>query len=68
MAKERVLASATVDELPCNMWRVHVWGDPPHDQSRTYTIQAGTNTHAAQEGIRRFVEEMQTLDQTAKSN
>jgi len=40
-------------------FRVEVWGHEPHDYVRHYEIQAKSDTMAAQEGIRRFVEEME---------
>lgn len=65
----RILASATVDDLPILSReqrpprRVQVWGHAEHqtpldDQRRIYLIEANTDTEAAREGIRRFVEEM----------
>lgn len=60
----RVKCSATVDKVddgPVPMWEVQVWGEPPHDHRRTYTLQAKTDTLAAQEGLRLFVEEMENL-------
>ena len=62
-----VLASATVDSIRpstpqrIGLLRVNVWGQPPHDQRREYEIQAKNETAAAQEGIRRFVAEMEAL-------
>ena len=61
---ERVRCSATVDKIddgPVPMWEVQVWGEPPHDHRRTYTLQAKTDNLAAQEGLRLFVEEMENL-------
>ena len=61
----RVLASAIVDKIDNGsvpIWEVQVWGQPPFDHRRTYTLQAKTDTLAAQEGIRLFVEEMENLD------
>ena len=61
---ERVLASAIVDLMesgPVSVWEVTVWGQPPFNYSRTYTIEAKTDNNAAQEGINRFVEEMENL-------
>lgn len=64
---ERVLASATVDVIkpatPVTIgnFRVEVWGQPPYDYVRQYEIQAKNDTVAAQEGIRRFVAEMEAL-------
>jgi hypothetical protein len=63
----RVLANAIVDvELPATpvrlgRYRVEVWGREPHDYCRVYTIQASSDTLAAQEGLRRFVEEIEAL-------
>ena len=43
------------------LFKVTVWGKEPHDYVRVYEIQAKNDTLAAQEGIRRFVEEMEKL-------
>ena len=65
---QRVLASAIVDvlkeptPLTIGMFKVEVWGKEPHDFVRHYEIQAKTDTIAAQEGLQRFVEEMEQLD------
>jgi hypothetical protein len=64
----QVLASAVVDVLKPSTpqtignFRVEVWGQPPYDYVRTYEILAKSDTIAAQEGIRRFVDEMENLD------
>lgn len=66
----RVLASAVVDivsePLPGQKgkghYKVEVWGKEPHDFVRIYTIYDKSDTLAAQEGIRRFVEEMEQLE------
>ena len=63
----QVLASAVVDILkpatPIGLgsFRVEVWGKEPYDYTRVYEIQAKSDTLAAQEGIRRFVAEMEEL-------
>lgn len=63
----RVLASATVDvvEEPKpghdGKFKVLVWGEKPHNYLRTYEISAKTDTMAAQQGIERFVKEMEAL-------
>ena len=60
-----VLASATVDTISpstptsVGVFAVHVWGLPPYDQTRDYEISAKSDNIAAQEGIRRFVAEME---------
>jgi hypothetical protein len=63
----RILANAVVDVIrpatPVGLgsFSVEVWGQPPYDYTRTYEIQAKNDTLAAQEGIRRFVAEMELL-------
>lgn len=42
-------------------FRVEVWGREPHDYVRVYTINAASDTLAAQEGLRRFSEEISLL-------
>ena len=64
----QVLASATVDVITPNTpvrignFRVEVWGQDPYDYVRHYEIMAQSDTIAAQEGIRRFVTEMESLN------
>jgi hypothetical protein len=63
----QVLANAVVDIVRpstpkgLGLFHVEVWGKPPFDYTRTYEIQAKSDTLAAQEGIRRFVAEMEAL-------
>ena len=63
----RVLASATVDVIKPNTpktigsFRVEVWGQNPYDYVRHYEIMAQSDTIAAQEGIRRFIDEMEAI-------
>lgn len=63
----QVLASATVDvirpatPLKQGLFKVTAWGLPPHDQDRIYEIEAKNDTTAAQQGIARFVKEMEAL-------
>ena len=45
-------------------YRVEACGYEPYDFVRVYTIDAKSDTVAAQEGIRRFVEEMESLSDT----
>ena len=58
-----VLCDATVDPMlrpgRTPTWKVIVNGKPPHGVWRVYEIQAPSETHAAQEGMRRFVHEME---------
>ena len=66
----QVLANAIVDVVKpstpvgLGLFHVEVWGKPPNDYTRTYEIQAKNDTLAAQEGIRRFVAEMEQLADT----
>ena len=63
----QILANAIVDVVKpatpvgLGMFSVEVWGKPPYDYTRRYEIQAKNDTIAAQEGIRRFVAEMEQL-------
>lgn len=63
-----VLANAIVDELRpptpkgLGLFKVEVWGKPPHDYVRTYEIQAKSDTIAAREGLERFVAEMEAMN------
>ena len=62
-----VLASAVVDVLKpatpvtSGLFRVEVWGQEPYDYVRHYEIMAKSDTIAAQQGIARFVAEMEKL-------
>jgi hypothetical protein len=42
-------------------FRVEVWGREPHDYVRTYSIQARSDTMAAQEALQRFSDEIEQL-------
>jgi hypothetical protein len=63
----QILANAVVDiirpstPVGLGLFSVEVWGLEPYDYTRTYEIQAKSDTLAAQEGIRRFVDEMEKL-------
>jgi hypothetical protein len=63
----QVLASAIVDVIKpatpqrIGTFRVEVWGKAPYDYVRHYEIMAKNDTIAAQEGIRRFSKEMESL-------
>ena len=63
----RVLAQAIVDEITSGgvdadpVFRVEVWGQEPHDFTRTYEIAAKSDNIAAQQGIQRFTDEMEAL-------
>ncbi len=64
---QRILAKCTVDvdcpaaPLRLGKYRVEVWGEEPHDYVRVYTLQARSDTLAAQEGLRLFVEDIERL-------
>jgi len=63
----QVLANAVVDVIKpatpvmIGRFRVEVWGKAPFDYVRVYEIMAKNDTMAAQEGIRRFVKEMESM-------
>ena len=70
LSAERILAHATVDLLedgPLPLWEVVVWGEPPFEHRRLYTLEGKTDNNAAQEGIRLFVEEMSNLASVIES-
>ena len=60
-------ASAIVDVLRpatpvgLGLFRVEVWGAEPNDYVRSYTVEAKSDTLAAQEGLRRFDEDISAL-------
>ena len=64
---DQVLANAVVDVIKpatpvsIGMFSVEVWGKEPNDYVRVYEIMAKSDTIAAQEGIRRFVAEVEAL-------
>jgi len=70
MDMSQVLASAVVDVITPNTpkrignFRVEVWGQDPYDYVRHYEIMAQSDTVAAQQGIARFVAEMEALGLT----
>lgn len=58
-----VRASATVERIMgCSpkIWSVTVTGLAPHAETRTYTLNSPSDNAAAQAGIARFVEEMES--------
>ena len=63
----RILANAVVDVLKpatpqrIGHFKVEVWGRSPYDYVRIYEIMAKNETTAAQQGIARFVKEMEAL-------
>lgn len=62
-----ILANAVVDVIKpatpqrIGHFKVEVWGKAPHDYVRTYEILAKNETTAAQQGIARFVKEIEAL-------
>ncbi len=62
---ERINASCTVDDLGYRQFEVRVWGQPPFDHERVYTLSALCDNSAAQAGISKFVEEMENLRDAA---
>ena len=67
MSADQILASAVVDVIRpstpkgLGLFRVEVWGKEPNDYVRNYEIIAKSDTIAAQEGIRRFCEDIGNL-------
>jgi hypothetical protein len=63
----RVLCNAIVEVLKpatpqrIGHFKVEVWGKAPYDYVRTYEIMAKNDTIAAQQGIARFVKEMEEM-------
>lgn len=65
----RILANASVDVLEGHpeakngnsVFKVNVEGLPPFDYRRTYVIAKSEESQAAMEGLRRFTEEMESL-------
>lgn len=60
----RILCNATAEMLRFGsvpLWSIEVTGVHPHGWRRVYEIEAASDTIAAQEGIRRFVEEAEIL-------
>ena len=62
MTSAPVFCNATVDPVvkigsPIPLWKVVVTGLAPHAYVRVYEIASATDGHAAQEGMRRFIEE-----------
>ena len=54
----RTKANAIVDFICGRFWIVTVWDVDSSDIIRTYTVEAVDDNVAAQEGLRRFVEEV----------
>ena len=63
MIPARAIVDVLRDPSPIGMgsFPVEVWGDEPNDYVRVYTINAASDTLAAQEGLRRFVDEIELL-------
>jgi len=70
MVKARAVIDVVKAPLPNGVglgtFKVEVWGEEPFDFVRVYEIQARSDTMAAQEGIFRFVTEME--ERQAKEN
>ena len=53
---------ATVDKTDCdNEWIVNVFGQPPFNYHMVYQIEANSDNDAAQQGLKRFVDEVDTF-------
>lgn len=60
MGMSKILVQATVDKVFDGMWEVKVWGKPPHEFTRVYTLEGKTDNVVAQEAIRLFCEEVES--------
>lgn len=60
-ATVEVLRQATPASKELSTYRVEVWGEPPTDFVRIYTIKAKDEASAAREGLDTFVEEISAL-------
>lgn len=60
-ATVEVLRQAAPASKELSTYRVEVWGTPPTDYVRIYTISAKTDDAAGREGLDRFVEEISAL-------
>ena len=49
-----VLCQCTVDALSKSRFRVKVWGQPPHDVTKFYTIDAKSDHDAAKACLAQF--------------
>jgi hypothetical protein len=60
----RLLVQAFADMIrpgPVPLWTAYAWSAEPDAHRRTYDIEAKTEGEAAQEAIRRLVEEVECL-------
>jgi len=55
----RVRATAVVDAVGRGLFTVTVTGEPPHAQTRVYTLPAADDNSAAMTGLRFFVDDME---------
>lgn len=58
---ERVLCSCFVDYVDNMQYDVTVWGQPPYDHRRVYSLKGVSDDAVAKEGLRLFEDEMQAL-------
>lgn len=57
MIKPRL--NATVEPIARNLWKVEVWEAFPSTVRRIYQIAAASDNLAAQEGLRRLIDELE---------
>jgi hypothetical protein len=61
----RLLVQAFADMIrpgPVPLWTAYAWSQPPYEHRRSYDIQAPSEAEAAQEAIKRLIEEVECLD------
>lgn len=63
----RLLVQAFADQIrggAVPLWTAYAWSQEPNAHRRSYDIQCPTEGEAAQEAMRRFIEEVENLDGT----
>lgn len=61
----RLLVQAFADMIrpgPVPLWTAYAWSQEPNAHRRSYDIEAASEGEAAQEAIRRLVEEVENLE------
>lgn len=62
----RLLVQAFADMIrpgPVPLWTAYAWSQEPNAHRRSYDIQAKDEAAAAQEAIKRLIEEVENLDE-----
>ena len=63
MVRAKAVVDCTYEPAPgskgLSVFRVEVWGESPYDFVRIYEIRGNSDNMAAQEGLKRFIDEME---------